>query len=317
MRSPATRVQPRASLAGRLWTYQKERFPLGAYLPMVAVFTGSAAAYSRLARGAPGFVNPSLFVVGALTSVVFFLWLRILDEHKDAADDAASRPELPVPRGLVTLAELRWVGLAALAGVVVLNLVVAPVLLLAFVPVVFWATLMTREFFVPAWLRAHPTAYLLSHMAILPLIDGYTTGLDWLAERVDPPAGLWLFLAVTFLNGIVIEIGRKVRPPEEERPGVDTYTAAWGTRRAPAVWLCVLAATAFTAWLAARHTGTGVAAAVLLPVLALTAALPALAFLRSPGPGSARRIEAASGAWTIAMYLLLGAGPFAARALGV
>ena len=39
------------------------------------------------------------------------------------------------------------------------------------------------------FLRAHPTAYLLTHMAIMPLIDTYTTGLDWLAVGRRPPSG--------------------------------------------------------------------------------------------------------------------------------
>src|SRR5207247_11479466 len=103
-----------------------------------------------------------------------------------------------------------------------------------------WAALMTREFFAAPWLRRQPTAYLISHMAILPMIDGYTTGLDWLAGGSGPPAGLWFFLVVTFLNGSVMEIGRKLRAPEDEREGVTTYTGAWGRRAAPVGWLAGL-----------------------------------------------------------------------------
>ena len=305
-----------ASLPRRLAAYQAERFPLAAYVPLIAVFTFSAAAYSRLARGAPGFVPPGRFLVGAFTALVFFFMLRVLDEHKDAEVDRRFRPELPVPRGLVSLAELRAAGGGALALAVLLNALAAPVLLWAILAVAAWAALMTREFFVPRWLRAHMAAYLVTHMAIMPMIDGYTTGLDWLAEGAEAPAGLGLFLLVTFLNGIVIEIGRKIRAPGGEREGVDTYTSAWGTRRAPLVWLATLAATALTAWLAARHVGIGGVAAALLAGAALAAAGPALSFLRAPGARSARGIETAAGAWTIAMYLLLGAGPFVARWLG-
>jgi 4-hydroxybenzoate polyprenyltransferase len=307
---------PPAPLLRRLAAYQAERFPLAAYIPLITVFTFSAAAYSRLARGAPGFIPTGRFIVGALTALVFFFMLRVLDEHKDAEVDRRYRPELPVPRGLVSLRELRAVGGGALAGVVLLNALVAPVLLWAMLAVAAWAALMTREFFVPRWLRAHMAAYLVTHMAIMPMIDGYTTGLDWLAEGAEAPAGLGLFLLVTFLNGIVIEIGRKIRAPGGEREGVDTYTAAWGTRRAPLVWLATLAATAVTAWLAARHVGIGAVAAILLAVAALATAAPALRFLRAPTASSAKGIETAAGAWTIAMYLLLGAGPFVARWLG-
>lgn len=313
---PARPPAGEAPLLRRFAAYQRERFPFAAYLPLVVVFTFSAAAYSRLARGAPGFVPLPLFAVGALTALAFFFLLRVLDEHKDADTDRRYRPELPVPRGLVTLRELRWIGGGALALVVVLNALAAPVLLWAVLAVAAWAALMTREFFVPEWLRAHPAAYLVTHMAIMPLIDGYTMGLDWLAEGVDPPGGLGLFLLVTFLNGVVIEIGRKIRAPAGEREGVDTYTSAWGTRRAPLVWLATLAATAATAWLAARHVGIGGAAAGILAVAALATALPALRFLRAPAEGPAKGIETAAGAWTLAMYLLLGAGPFVARWLG-
>ncbi|CAN5875330.1 hypothetical protein BH20GEM3_BH20GEM3_00980 [soil metagenome] len=305
------------TLLHRLWMYQRERFPLVAYLPMVVVFSGSAAAYSRLARQAAGFIPWERFVVGAFTALVFFAWLRILDEHKDADVDRRYRPELPVPRGLVSLRELRRVGLVLLGIALLLNVLVAPRLLWACLPVAAYAALMTREFFVGEWLRGQPVAYLLSHMLILPLIDTYTTGLDWLAEGAAPPRALWFFLAVTYLNGIVIEIGRKIRPPDAEREGVDSYTRIWGVTTAPGIWLATLAGTAALAWLAVRHVGGGTGTLVVLMGCAVVAAMPAIHFLRTRSAGAARAIEAASGVWTIAMYLLLGAGQWIVRrALG-
>src|SRR5213593_557307 len=152
-RSSATTT--RAPLAARFWRYQSERFPLAGFAPLIAVFTFSSAAYSRLSRGEPGFIRGPLFAVGALTALVFFFMLRVLDEHKDAEVDRRYRPELPVPRGLISLAELRAIGGASLAAVLALNAWLAPVLLLPFLATAAWATLMTREFFVRDWLRAH------------------------------------------------------------------------------------------------------------------------------------------------------------------
>src|SRR5439155_17056147 len=172
-RSSATTT--RAPLAARFWRYQSERFPLAGFAPLITMFTFSSAAYSRLSRGEPGFIRGPLFAVGALTALIFFFLLRVLDEHKDAAQDRRYRPELPVPRGLVTLAELRWAGGSALAAVLALNALAAPVLLWACVAVALWAALMTKEFFVAKWLRARPALYLVSHMAIMPMIDSYTT----------------------------------------------------------------------------------------------------------------------------------------------
>jgi hypothetical protein len=307
----------RAGLAARLRIYQRERFPLAQYGPMVIVFTASAAYYSRYARGAEGFIPLGRFAIGAYTALVFFAWLRILDEHKDADVDLRYRPELPVPRGLVSRGELRRVGGWALAAAVVLNLWTEPALLAVMALVAAYAALMTREFFVGEWLRAHPAAYLLSHMAIMPLIDLYSTGLDWVPERADPPAALYLFLLLTYLNGIVIEIGRKIRIPSGEREGVDTYTSSWGVRAAPAVWLGVLLLTAGVAALALRAIGASSIEVAALGGLMLLAALPAARFLLRPTAADSRRIETASGLWTIAMYLALGLGRAAARALGV
>jgi hypothetical protein len=74
-------------------------------------------------------------------------------------------------------------------------------------------------------------------MAIMPLIGNYTTGLDWLLASDHRPRGLLLFLLVTFANGVLIEIGRRIRAPEVEREGVDTYPRlgrAHGTGRVAA-----------------------------------------------------------------------------------
>src|SRR5437763_1244555 len=91
--------------AGRTWSSSG----LPAFVPMIAMFTLSSAAYSRRARGAPGFIPPDRLAMGIATALTCFFLLRVLDEHKDAADDLRHRPELPVPRGLVTLRELRRV----------------------------------------------------------------------------------------------------------------------------------------------------------------------------------------------------------------
>ena len=307
----------RAPLLARLLTYQGERFPLVRFVPLIALFTFSSAAYSRLARGAPGFVPWRLLAVGAFTSITFFFLLRVLDEHKDRKVDARYRPELPVPRGLVTLAELRLVAFVLLALVVGLNLAVAPVLLVPCAIVAGWAALMTVEFFVRPWLRAHASAYLLTHMAILPLIDLYTTGLDWWAAGAPAPHGLPWFLAVTFLNGILIEIGRKMRPADGEREGVDTYTKAWGLEPASLAWIAVLALALAVAIPAASAVGTGLWTTAVLIVAASAAALPAIRFLRAPTAASAAAIESASGGWPLVTYLVLGSIPYVARGLAI
>jgi hypothetical protein len=302
-----------APLAARLWAYQRERFPVAAYVPLIGISALSAAAWSAAARGRAGLPPWPVLLVGMATALAFFFLLRVADEHKDAAVDRQFRPELPVPRGLVSLAELRRAGAVVALAAAAANALVAPRLLFALLPAVAWAALMAREFFVAEWLRARPAAYLLSHMGVMPLLFAYLTGLDWLAGDADPPRTLPLFLGLAFLNGILVEIGRKIRAPQDERTGVDTYTSAWGARTAPAVWLGALGLAAVLAWLASRPAGAANVAVIAIGVLGAAAAFPALAFLRRPTSARGKQIEAASGLWTLASYLVLGFAPLIGR----
>jgi 4-hydroxybenzoate polyprenyltransferase len=152
-------------------------------------------------------------------------------------------------------------------------------------------------------------------MIILPVFDIYATACDWLMARVTPPQGLIWFLAVSYLNGIVIEIGRKIRAPEDEEEGVETYTVLWGRPRALAAWLGAMGLTALCAWRGAVLIGFATPVALLLLILLVSATLVAIRFARHPLPGRGRHFELVSGIWTLVMYLSLGAGPLLLRFL--
>jgi 4-hydroxybenzoate polyprenyltransferase len=291
-------------------TYQRERFPLAAHAPLVAAFSGSAVCFSSRVRGEislPSFAAPA---VAFATSLLFFLQLRIADEFKDYEEDCRFRPYRPVPRGLVTLAQLRCVAVASFAVQFALALSLEPSLIWLLLVVWVYLALMTREFFAGAWLRRHPAAYMASHMLILPLIDMYATACDWrVAGLRQPPAGMTWFLVVSFLNGIVVEIGRKTRAPNDEEDGVETYSASWGVTGAVRAWLAAITLTAAAAWRAAADVGTAAPMFVLLLVLAALCVVRSRPLARLRTPGSGRALEMMSGVWTLVMYLGLGAAP--------
>lgn len=290
--------------------YQRERFPLAGHAPLVAAFSISAVCFSHLLRRQEGWPAAATLIVAFVTALLFFLLLRISDEFKDFEDDSRYRPYRPVPRGLVTLRELAWIGVGA--GIIQLALAIWLEPALVWLLLLAWGYLaiMSREFFVPEWLKARPSIYLASHMVIIPLIDLYATACDWLvAELSRPPDGLYLFLLVSFFNGIVVEVGRKIRAPDDEERGVETYSAVWGMRRAIAVWLLAAGTTAGFAWLAARQNRFEQPMLWLLVALLIACAAIAIRFLRRPAKGAGKAIEVASGVWTLVMYLGLGAVP--------
>jgi 4-hydroxybenzoate polyprenyltransferase len=291
-------------------TYQRERFPLAAHGPLVAAFSASAVCYSSLIREGSSLPRAASLLVAFVTSLLFFLQLRIADEFKDFEDDSKYRPYRAVPRGLVTLRELGWVGAGAAAIQLVLALMLEPTIVWILALAWIYLALMTREFFVAGWLKRHPVLYMTSHMVILPLVDLYATACDWWTAGLRvPPNGLLWFLVVSYLNGLVVEIGRKVRVPADEEHGVDTYSALWGTGRAARVWLFMVLLTALAAWRAAAEIGTGGPMVILLAVLVFACAAAAMKVARSERTGAGKTVELMSGLWTVVMYLGLGAVP--------
>ena len=306
------RAPSKPSAFARWWIYQRERFPLATHAPLIAAFSFCTLSFSMLARGVVALPSLKATVVAFATALIFFLQMRIADEFKDADEDARYRPYRPVPRGLITLREL---GVVAVAGGVVqalLALWLSPALLPFLLVTWAYLGLMCREFFVRDWLKAHPTTYMWSHMFILPLIDLYGTACDWRVANVEPPLALGILLFVSFCNGFILEVGRKIRAPEDEEYGVETYSALWGRERAVAVWLVALIVTALGAALATFAIQTPWESVAYTLVVAL-AIFAGRRFLRRPRPGSGKPLELLSGLWTLVLYLSLGAIPLALR----
>ncbi|MGV3761934.1 UbiA family prenyltransferase [Parapedobacter sp.] len=293
----------------RFWIYQRERFPLAAHAVMIAAFSFSAVSYSRISRGVAGFIAWPDFLVGAFTTFTLFLLVRIFDEFKDAKDDAMHRKELPVPRGLISLDELKSVGVVVFVAQVAINLLFFPKMLLTYGVVIIYLCLMGKEFFVADWLKKRPFWYVTSHMVIIPLIDIYASGLDWLLAGVDAPDGMLFFFAVSFMNGIVLEIGRKIRNPSDEKIGVDTYSHMLGPKRATKLWMAVLAVTWVLSVAASYYAGYGTLAFAILTVIFMTSCIPAILFLTGMNSKRAKAMELTAAGWTVAMYLSLGGIP--------
>ncbi|YCM45296.1 UbiA family prenyltransferase [Verrucomicrobiaceae bacterium 227] len=283
----------------RWWIYQKERFPLLANGLLVAAFSSCALLYSSYLGGGP-LPRWSMFLVAFVTCLTFFLQLRIADEFKDAREDAQFRPYRPVPRGLVSLRELGVLFLVGALLQLLLSFTLAPALVFILILAWTYLALMSVEFFCRDWLKSRPITYLWTHMLIMPIVDFFATAAYWIPQSGHAPSGLFWFLAASFTNGLVIEIGRKIRPPEAEETGVPTYSKLWGLQRATLVWRgCLIATTAF-ATLAAHSIGTAPETAALLILAGLLVS-------------TSRKHETMSGLWTLTLYLTLGILPLLIR----
>ena len=297
---------PGDPFAHRLRIYLGERFPVAAHGVLITSFAGAAVCVSALARG--GTPNLSGLAIAFVVLFLLFFQLRVADEHKDFADDSRYRPHRAVPRGLITLGELRALGFAAAALQLAVSLALHPWLLVVLIVVWAWMALMTAEFFVADWLKRHPLVYLFSHMVAMPAFALYATACDWVVQtgHSEQPVPLALFLALAFFSGIAIEIGRKCRAPADERDGVDTYSSLWGARRAGHAVALAVTLVAGLAIALLHRLDTGLFLAGGIVVLWLAALVVVLRYAGNPVTATATRVETAAALFVLAVYLVVG-----------
>ena len=265
-------------------TYQKERFPLAVYGLLIATLTLSAGAVVG---------NYEHTLAGFIMAIGIFMLLRIADEFKDYEDDCNFRSYRAVPRGLISLNELFKLGIFIIFIELSLAFLTGTLLLLLLIGV-YWF-LMSKEFFVVTWLKAHPVVYLLSHMMIMPLIALLLVNIQSPELKEIPFA----FLALAFFNGVVLEIGRKIRQPEEEEKGVETYSFLWNKEHALLVWLIVT-------------TLSLISLIYLVPLVSLLFMLILLIYIFITAYNfnktfnmKAKKIEQISGVWLLMSYLII------------
>ncbi|MEW2918048.1 UbiA family prenyltransferase [Ruegeria sp. ANG10] len=282
-------------------------------MPLLLVFSAASICVSARLADRPLPEWPA-FAAGFVLAMALFFQMRVCDEFKDAEDDRRYRPDRPIPRGLVSKLEvLGWGVMTVPLAIAAAWLWYPPVLWLLGI-VWIWLGAMTVEFGAPAWLKARPVLYLLSHMAIMPLIDLLLTGIEWLpAGRAAP--FLWLFLALSFVNGCVLEIGRKLWAPENEITGVDTYSGLWGPRQAGRIWVgCVLISYALLVGTGAA-TGVGWLSALIGGLALIPSFLAAKRYVHAPTVKAQDRMDTIAGLWVFFCYATAGFLPYLIGAL--
>ena len=211
-----------APLPARVWAYLLERFPPAAYTVLVGLFTTSAV----MLVGRQTAVAPSFDVVlraGAVVLLVF-LHLRLMDEHKDYAADAAAYPDRCLSRGVVTLPLLFRLGVVAVVLEAVLAVSLSIEAAVAWVVCLIFTLLMRFEFGVGAWLSRRLLLYAITHNPVVALLAFFL----WTVAGGAHDRLLALYIGIVSVGSLAFEIGRKIRLPEEEIVGVDSYSSVLG-----------------------------------------------------------------------------------------
>jgi len=294
--------------------YLAERFPLQRHGPLILVF--SAAAVSHGGRVSGQAVAPPALLLASVVVLLQFLLMRCADDVKDLESDRRWRPQRPLPRGLLSLAELAALagGAAALQWGLVLLLSPAALPLLAVVWG--WFLLMSAEFFCPGWLRQRLGLYALSHLLIVPLLAllAMAVALPPTALAMPPPVPtlrLLPFLVCTYGAALGLELARKTWHPQAEPEGVESYSARWGWRGAVGVWLLALAlAVAGAVWAAVVVPQAWLPLLLTPPLLLILGRVrPWLEPVAALPAGPPHPLAGPTNLWIVVLYLGLGWAP--------
>lgn len=217
------------------YTYQKERFPVlafGSYVFAIAFATYcfSNSEFNKVYPLGTSFFDWKIILTMFVLGLLQFLMVRIIDEFKDYEEDCKYRPYRPVPRGLITLKELKVLfiicAILQIAITAIVNKYALKFLVLLWI--VFY--LMTKGFFIKKVLDKHILLEVTFDEIMMPVLviflSKFPNGRIFLTNRY------FLFLFMTYVVSWIIEIARKVRCKEDEEEGVRTYTAVFGINKA-------------------------------------------------------------------------------------
>ena len=222
-------IEPTSPFPSRFKAWLDERFPF-ANAPAYFLFYLAAAVIVDVESDQEVSLGWN-DLMSCIVLVSFFLLLRIFDEHKDYEEDLVNHPDRVLQKGLITLKHLKVAGVISVILTFTWSVHQGGGMsgtLYAWAIMTGWSFLMAVEFFCGTWLGKRLTLYALSHMAIMPMIAWWCMSLS----VTEPPVteNTILISCLFFFSGLVFEINRKTRGPEEERDGVDGYSKIFGTK---------------------------------------------------------------------------------------
>ena len=193
---------------GKWLTYSKERFPAVVYFILSAGFSLSSNYILFDSFSIFGFTGSLLGVL------LFFFELRLMDECKDHKKDKIAHPNRPIPRGLLTLQQVKRAIKYILGGMFgyafILGLALNVYAGIYYFLLTIYLYLMYREFFISKWLNKKPLLYAVSHQLILIILCAFVFSCFSEYEVFSKQCFQYSFLV--FCSFFSYEICRKLDP---------------------------------------------------------------------------------------------------------
>lgn len=292
------------TLPERVRRYLWERLPLWQTLAVVGASSYSAITFPAMLahRDRAGL---HVYVIAFLIGYLFRIQRRVIDDLRNAARDRKERPNMPIPRGLVSANELRGLFAACIPLQAALLMILDITLLGPLLVVQIFLQGLTFNFGLGPLMRKHPVFALFSRMLAAPVVMYMLTACEWLPRHGSPPMGVILLLLVSFSNSFVLEFGRKIRAPMVAREDPGGFTVLWGARRSTVIWWLLINVSAIFSSMGRILRGAPAEGMLVLLAGVLVTGFFAYHFTATLRETAARRLETLSVIWTVTMFLTL------------
>ena len=223
------------------YIYQKERFPIiifSIYIFSIVFATFvfcnyiGQNKYNELLQNSFFIQVPKSYIIDYIKLIPMFivaflqfLMVRISDEFKDYEEDCRYRPYRPVPRGLVSLKELKILFIICVLLQIFITIIfnTKGLSLLALVWILFW--LLRKDFFIKKAIDKYILLGVLLDELLMPILVLYLSSFIYVGINI------WPILLISYIVSWIVEIARKIRCKEDEENGVKTYTAVFGIKK--------------------------------------------------------------------------------------
>ena len=208
----------------KLYIYQKERFPIliyGIYIFCIAFAVFCFCNYSGNLE-----INYYKLIPMFFVAFLQFFIIRIMDEFKDYEEDCKYRPYRPVPRGVISLNELKTLFIISMIvqTIITLFLNFSGFIWLWILWIFFF--IMSKGFFIKKFIDKHLLLEVFLDEIIIIFLGIYLASFIYIGKNI------WIILSILYIVSWVVEIARKIRAKESEEEGVKTYTQVYGIPKA-------------------------------------------------------------------------------------
>ncbi|HII69052.1 TPA: hypothetical protein HA270_04195 [Candidatus Woesearchaeota archaeon] len=165
--------------------------------------------------------------IATITVVLFMFHMRVFDDMKDKRFDDRHHPSRLIQKGKISLKALLVIDLLGIAVQFILTLLYSVNAVIWLLFAYAYAALAGADFMAGTVLRRHFFLYNLLNILQLFFVQLYIYAMFTPFFSLTDP-GLFIHFLFAIGNAGILEIARKLKAPEQESTGNDTYSARLG-----------------------------------------------------------------------------------------